>query len=399
MSSPSVALLRRPRPVAFVVALVLAGLLLALVALWLRRGPIEGDLADRATEAVRASGAARAWVSVDGRDVVLHGRFDSTEEARQAQAAAAVFGAGSVRLAGDAVVAAEPSRPLVIGVSGDGGAPSGLALSATVPDSATRADLLGSAADASGGAVSATVTVDPQVATPVLEALGEVATALGRQAGARSVTIDGSSLVLQGGAPDAAARATIGAEVLAAVQPWLPGASLDNRLAVGAGATVVLDPETGVARPAGQAADSATGGSTTGSTAGSTTGGATGGTADGTRAALRVALEGTRLTFAIDDATLDAAVRAGLDKVARALLPGDLTVLVGGHTDSTGPLALNQALSVDRASAAREYLVLRGVPAERVRAAGFGPARPVADNATVSGRAENRRVDVTPLAD
>ncbi|WP_313954607.1 OmpA family protein [Frankia sp. EI5c] len=121
--------------------------------------------------------------------------------------------------------------------------------------------------------------------------------------------------------------------------------------------------------------------------------------ASGTREALRAALAGTSLTFAVGDAALDASVRSGLDRVARALLPGDLTVLVGGHTDSTGPLALNQVLSLDRASAAREYLVLRGVPVERVRAAGFGPDQPVADNATVSGRAANRRVDVTPITD
>ncbi|SQD98527.1 OmpA/MotB domain protein (fragment) [Parafrankia sp. Ea1.12] len=99
------------------------------------------------------------------------------------------------------------------------------------------------------------------------------------------------------------------------------------------------------------------------------------------------------------DTVLGASTRSGLDKVARALLPGDLTVIVGGHTDSTGPRALNQALSIDRARVAREYLVMRGVPAERIRAAGFGPDQPIADNASTSGRAANRRVDVTPVAD
>ncbi|EFC85435.1 OmpA family protein [Parafrankia sp. EUN1f] len=407
MSSLSVALFRRPRPVAFVVSLLVAWVLLGLLALWLRRGPIEDDLGTRAADAVRAAGVSRARVSVEGRDIVLHGRFESPQEAREAQRVAAVSGSTSVRLSGDAVVATEPSRPIVIGVSGTGGTPADLAFSATVPDSATRAQLLGAAADVSGGSVSATVTVDPKVATPALESFGDVARALGRQPGVRSVTIDGSSLVLQGTVADRAAGTVIGAEVLAAVRHRVPDASLDNRLTVGA--EVDLDPATGAVSPVAADStsdDSAAPGSSV--TAPSVTApsapdpSATGSAgavpeAGRTQGALQAALEGTSLTFAVGESTLDASVRAGLDKVAQALLPGDLTVLVGGHTDSTGPLAFNQALSMDRARAAREYLVQRGVPAERVRVAGFGPERPVADNATVAGRAANRRVDVTAV--
>ncbi|KPM54985.1 flagellar motor protein MotB [Frankia sp. R43] len=402
MSSLSVALFRRPRPVAFVVSLLVAWVLLGLLALWLRRGPIEDDLGTRAADAVRAAGVSRARVSVEGRDIVLHGRFESPQEAREAQRVAAVSGSASVRLSGDAVVATEPSRPIVIGVSGTGGTPADLAFSATVPDSATRAQLLGAAADVSGGAVSATVTVDPRVATPALESFGDVARALGKQSGVRSVTIDGSSLVLQGTVADRAAGTAIGAEVLAAVRHQVPDASLDNRLTVGA--EVALDPATGAVSPVATDStsdDSAAPGSsvTAPSAPAPSATGSTGAVPEAgrTQGALQAALEGTSLTFAVGESTLDASVRAGLDKVAQALLPGDLTVLVGGHTDSTGPLAFNQALSMDRARAAREYLVQRGVPAERVRVAGFGPERPVADNATVAGRAANRRVDVTAV--
>ncbi|ONH56137.1 flagellar motor protein MotB [Frankia sp. CcI49] len=402
MSSLSVALFRRPRPVAFVVSLLVAWVLLGLLALWLRRGPIEDDLGTRAADAVRAAGVSRARVSVEGRDIVLHGRFESPQEAREAQRVAAVSGSASVRLSGDAVVATEPSRPIVIGVSGTGGTPADLAFSATVPDSATRAQLLGAAADVSGGAVSATVTVDPRVATPALESFGDVARALGKQSGVRSVTIDGSSLVLQGTVADRAAGTAIGAEVLAAVRHQVPDASLDNRLTVGA--EVALDPATGAVSPVATDStsdDSAAPGSsvTAPSAPAPSATGFTGAVPEAgrTQGALQAALEGTSLTFAVGESTLDASVRAGLDKVAQALLPGDLTVLVGGHTDSTGPLAFNQALSMDRARAAREYLVQRGVPAERVRVAGFGPERPVADNATVAGRAANRRVDVTAV--
>ncbi|MDP3979623.1 MAG: OmpA family protein [Pseudomonas sp.] len=67
---------------------------------------------------------------------------------------------------------------------------------------------------------------------------------------------------------------------------------------------------------------------------------------------------------------------------------------VEGHTDSVGTDTYNQQLSEKRASAVREVLVNQyGVEGERVNAAGYGEAQPVADNATESGRAINRRVE------
>ncbi|TWC35676.1 OOP family OmpA-OmpF porin [Pseudomonas sp. SJZ079] len=70
------------------------------------------------------------------------------------------------------------------------------------------------------------------------------------------------------------------------------------------------------------------------------------------------------------------------------------TTTVAGHTDSVGTDAYNQKLSEKRASAVREVLVNQyGVEGERVNAAGYGETQPVADNATESGRAINRRVE------
>jgi OOP family OmpA-OmpF porin len=70
------------------------------------------------------------------------------------------------------------------------------------------------------------------------------------------------------------------------------------------------------------------------------------------------------------------------------------TTVVEGHTDSKGSDAYNQSLSERRANAVRDVLVNQyGVEAQRVNAAGYGEARPVADNATDSGRAVNRRVE------
>jgi outer membrane protein W/outer membrane protein OmpA-like peptidoglycan-associated protein len=63
-----------------------------------------------------------------------------------------------------------------------------------------------------------------------------------------------------------------------------------------------------------------------------------------------------------------------------------------GHTDSTGPEAFNQQLSERRAQSVIDFLGSQGIGAARIRAVGFGESKPIADNATREGRAENRRV-------
>jgi outer membrane protein OmpA-like peptidoglycan-associated protein len=51
-------------------------------------------------------------------------------------------------------------------------------------------------------------------------------------------------------------------------------------------------------------------------------------------------------------------------------------------------------LSQKRADSVRTYLVGRGIPSEIIRAVGIGPDRPVADNGSAEGRANNRRVEI-----
>lgn len=70
------------------------------------------------------------------------------------------------------------------------------------------------------------------------------------------------------------------------------------------------------------------------------------------------------------------------------------TVAIIGHTDNTGSDAINNPLSVDRANAARDYLVGRGVAAQRIATDGRGSREPVADNSSAQGRAKNRRVEI-----
>lgn len=88
-----------------------------------------------------------------------------------------------------------------------------------------------------------------------------------------------------------------------------------------------------------------------------------------------------------------------LDDVAKALKEqGFKAILVEGHTDSRGTAKKNEELSFQRADAVRSYLVSRGIPSDKIKAIGIGPARPIASNDTAEGRANNRRVEliVTP---
>ena len=70
------------------------------------------------------------------------------------------------------------------------------------------------------------------------------------------------------------------------------------------------------------------------------------------------------------------------------------TVAIVGHTDSTGSDAINNPLSFDRANSARDYLVGRGVAAQRIATDGRGSREPIANNGTEQGRAQNRRVEI-----
>jgi outer membrane protein OmpA-like peptidoglycan-associated protein len=65
-----------------------------------------------------------------------------------------------------------------------------------------------------------------------------------------------------------------------------------------------------------------------------------------------------------------------------------------GHTDSTGNVAKNLQLSKDRAAAVKNYLISKGISADRLSSEGYGVTKPIASNKTVEGRAQNRRVEI-----
>ncbi|HEX2626944.1 MAG TPA: OmpA family protein, partial [Candidatus Limnocylindrales bacterium] len=87
-----------------------------------------------------------------------------------------------------------------------------------------------------------------------------------------------------------------------------------------------------------------------------------------------------------------------LDKVAAVLAShAKLTIQVEGHTDSQGDDAYNKKLSQRRTEAVVAYLVKKGIAKSRLVAKGFGEEKPIADNHTAEGRAQNRRVVFTIL--
>jgi outer membrane protein OmpA-like peptidoglycan-associated protein len=108
-----------------------------------------------------------------------------------------------------------------------------------------------------------------------------------------------------------------------------------------------------------------------------------------------ISLSGAVL-FTSAKADLMPAAQIKLNDVANALIKEDplSKIVVEGHTDSQGGASYNQDLSQRRAQSVRDYLVTRGIAADRVTAQGFGLSRSIADNASPEGRANNRRVEI-----
>jgi outer membrane protein OmpA-like peptidoglycan-associated protein len=85
-----------------------------------------------------------------------------------------------------------------------------------------------------------------------------------------------------------------------------------------------------------------------------------------------------------------------LDQVAEALKAqdDDKRMVVEGHTDNRGSERVNRPLSLNRATAVRDYLVTRGVESTKITAVGMSSSKPLTDNKTAEDRANNRRVEI-----
>jgi peptidoglycan-associated lipoprotein len=104
--------------------------------------------------------------------------------------------------------------------------------------------------------------------------------------------------------------------------------------------------------------------------------------------------------FAFGQTALPEEAKAELDRLVAELKadPQGAYIEIEGHTDSIGPLNVNQRIGLERAEAVKRYLYEEHqVPLHRINVISYGPERPIAPNNTREGRAQNRRVVVKVL--
>ena len=107
-----------------------------------------------------------------------------------------------------------------------------------------------------------------------------------------------------------------------------------------------------------------------------------------------ITLSGSVL-FASNKSELLPEAQTRLDQVAAALLATkERSIVVEGYTDARGSETYNIDLSRRRAESVRGYIVSKGYDADLIKSNGLGKARPIADNASAEGRANNRRVEI-----
>ena len=150
-----------------------------------------------------------------------------------------------------------------------------------------------------------------------------------------------------------------------------------------------------------------------GAAVGAAAGGGIGAYMDRQEAQLRESMQGTGIeverqgddivlnmpssvTFGFDSSELTSSARSALNDVSDVLHQYPETrINIAGHTDSTGSADYNQRLSERRAESVGNYLGQSGVDRSRLSMRGYGLTQPVASNDTESGRAQNRRVEIT----
>ena len=102
-----------------------------------------------------------------------------------------------------------------------------------------------------------------------------------------------------------------------------------------------------------------------------------------------------KLLFDFGASSLTAPSRAAIQKISAALLKVGITHMrVEGHTDNEGTEAYNNKLSLARGNVVADAMSASGIPRDNISVKGLGMSKPVASNASKTGKAENRRVTV-----
>ncbi len=108
------------------------------------------------------------------------------------------------------------------------------------------------------------------------------------------------------------------------------------------------------------------------------------------------------INFASNQAVIESSSFAELDRIGNLLAKwNQLFIEIGGHTDSQGTDEHNLQLSADRAKAVLQYLLDHFPSLDEVQLTtnGYGETQSIADNSTIAGRGENRRVEFRILSD
>ena len=104
------------------------------------------------------------------------------------------------------------------------------------------------------------------------------------------------------------------------------------------------------------------------------------------------------INFDIDKSTIKPESMGTLNMIAGIMKDDpDLKFEIDGHTDNSGVAAHNLILSQQRANAVKDQLQKLGVDAGRLSTKGFGDSKPISDNLTIEGKANNRRVEFVKL--
>lgn len=102
-----------------------------------------------------------------------------------------------------------------------------------------------------------------------------------------------------------------------------------------------------------------------------------------------------QLRFETNSAVLKPQAISALQELAAVIASEPMQLDIAGYADSSGSDEINVPLSQKRAAAVRDVLAKGGVPAENLMAKGFSSQKPVADNSTEDGRAQNRRAEIS----
>jgi OmpA-OmpF porin, OOP family len=109
----------------------------------------------------------------------------------------------------------------------------------------------------------------------------------------------------------------------------------------------------------------------------------------------KVSSKSFQIQFESGSATIKSESFKVLDEILKSsIVAENLKIGVNGHTDNTGNPAANQSLSELRAASVKRYLESKGITSARIESKGVGSNSPVADNNTVEGKAQNRRVEI-----